>query len=179
VCFTFTISAPINEILTSTYDSPATCICIWLKEVEKYGFNTFNLNTDVFDLDDVDQNMTGHDGFAVMDLFGKISEDQVEKYSREDGQDYSVGLKGYCTAYLWSGYQLSGRWKNGQRVGNGEISGPALKNIGVKCIWGKYKDGLLNGRGQVELLNEDCTLAGQFVNGFLHGPVKGLTAEGT
>jgi hypothetical protein len=178
--FTFTLSAPTSEILTSTYDSPTTCICIWLKEVEKYGFITLDLNTEVFDnLDDDDPDMTGNDDFAVMDPYGKISEDQVEKYSREDGQDDSVGLKGYCSAYLRTGYQLSGCWKSGQRQGKGLTCGQALENIGVKCIWGKYQGGVLNGPGKVELLNEDCTLEGQFVNGFLHGPVRGLNAKGT
>ena len=39
--------------------------------------------------------------------------------------------------------------------------------------------GYLSGKGRVSLLNVDCTLEGQFVNGKLHGPVRGLTTKGT
>ena len=39
--------------------------------------------------------------------------------------------------------------------------------------------GYLSGKGRVSLLNVDCTLEGEFVNGKLHGPVRGLTTKGT
>ena len=39
--------------------------------------------------------------------------------------------------------------------------------------------GHLSGKGRVSLLNVDCTLEGEFVNGKLHGPVRGLTTKGT
>ena len=38
--------------------------------------------------------------------------------------------------------------------------------------------GYLSGKGRVSLLNVDCTLEGEFVNGKLHGPVRGLTTKG-
>ena len=38
--------------------------------------------------------------------------------------------------------------------------------------------GYLNGKGKVSLQNVDCTLEGNFVNGKLHGPVRGLTSKG-
>ena len=37
----------------------------------------------------------------------------------------------------------------------------------------------MSGKGRVSLLNVDCTLEGEFVNGKLHGPVRGLTTKGT
>ena len=36
----------------------------------------------------------------------------------------------------------------------------------------------MNGKGKVSLQNVDCTLEGNFVNGKLHGPVRGLTSKG-
>lgn len=36
----------------------------------------------------------------------------------------------------------------------------------------------MSGKGRVSLLNDDCTLEGEFVNGKLHGPVRGLTTQG-
>ena len=41
-----------------------------------------------------------------------------------------------------------------------------------------YVGGYLNGKGKVSLQNVDCTLEGNFVNGKLHGPVRGLTSKG-
>ena len=41
-----------------------------------------------------------------------------------------------------------------------------------------YLGGYLNGKGKVSLQNVDCTLEGNFVNGKLHGPVRGLTSKG-
>ena len=50
--------------------------------------------------------------------------------------------------------------------------------MGLKEIWGKYKGGLLNGPGKATLLEGDCTLHGNFVNGMLHGPVRGTNSKG-
>ena len=77
-----------------------------------------------------------------------------------------------------SGYEVNGRWRNGKREGHGLICGPALEAKGIKIIWGKYRGGLLNGPAKVTLLDGDCTLEGDFVNGKLHGPVRGLTSRG-
>ena len=36
----------------------------------------------------------------------------------------------------------------------------------------------MTGKAKISLLNVDCTLEGHFVNGKLHGPVRGLTSKG-
>ena len=90
-----------------------------------------------------------------------------------------MGLKkGDCLVTLKNGYEISGRWRKGRREGPGLICGPALEAKGIKVIWGKYKGGLLSGQGKVSLMDGDCTLEGNFTNGKLHGPVRGLTSRG-
>ena len=49
---------------------------------------------------------------------------------------------------------------------------------GVKEIWGKYQSGVLEGPAKATLAHGDCILEGNFVNGKLHGPVRGLTRRG-
>ena len=42
-------------------------------------------------------------------------------------------------------------------------------------MWGKYRAGILEGTGKVQLMdNFETVLEGRFVNGKLHGPVRGL-----
>ena len=72
----------------------------------------------------------------------------------------------------------SGRWRKRKRYGAGLISGKALEARGVKEIWGKYQSGVLEGPAKVTLAHGDCILEGNFVNGKLHGPVRGLTKRG-
>ena len=72
----------------------------------------------------------------------------------------------------------SGNWHKRKREGPGLICGSSLEAKGIKEIWGKYKGGFLNGPGKATLFEGDCTLQGNFVNGKLHGPVRGLTSKG-
>ncbi len=190
----------IMEILTCNFDTAQECIGLWLNALEKGGFTGFT-SCMVGDYggcqDDNNSNQNKQqrpggrrsrrrpetfiedsDLWTVEDPFGEISEDQVERYEREDGAAPGVGLRGYCTAYIKEGYELSGRWKNGKRMGRGLIAGRALEANGIQVIWGTYKNGLLQGPGKVELLGQNCTLEGNFVNGKLHGAVRGLTAKG-
>ena len=47
---------------------------------------------------------------------------------------------------------------------------------GIRSVWGKYKAGILEGKGKVQLMDTyDTVLEGRFVNGKLHGPVRGLS----
>ena len=47
--------------------------------------------------------------------------------------------------------------------------------IGIKSIWGRYKGGVLEGAGKVQLLDEtETVLHGNFVKGKLHGLVRGM-----
>ena len=48
--------------------------------------------------------------------------------------------------------------------------------LGIHTIWGKYKAGILEGEGKVQLMDYcETVLHGTFVNGKLHGPVRGLS----
>ena len=48
--------------------------------------------------------------------------------------------------------------------------------LGIKLIWGRYKGGVLEGAGKVQLMDEtETVLHGNFVKGKLHGNVRGLT----
>ena len=133
------------EILESKFENPSECISIWLREVEKCGFQSFAYNSEDIDtiandnskINDVaDDN--DEDGFVIADTFCKINESDVVKYEREDGLDDSVGVKGQCSVFLKNGYELNGQWRNGKRHGNGLICGQPLEAKGVKVIWGKY-----------------------------------------
>jgi len=132
-------------------------------------------------LTNVNKNVTddnNEDGFIVQDPFCDIDESEVAKYEREDGLDSNAGVKGDCSIFLENGYELNGSWRKKRRHGAGLICGPPLEAKGIKVIWGKYVGGHLSGKGRVSLLNVDCTLEGEFVNGKLHGPVRGLTTKG-
>ena len=54
----------------------------------------------------------------------------------------------------------------------------SYRNVNSQYIFSNL-GGYLSGKGRVSLLNVDCTLEGEFVNGKLHGPVRGLTTKGT
>ena len=42
-------------------------------------------------------------------------------------------------------------------------------------MWGKYRAGILEGTGKIQLIdNYETILEGRFVNGKLHGPVRGF-----
>ena len=46
------------------------------------------------------------------------------------------------------------------------------------CIWGKYKAGVIEGAGKIQLTDEcETVLHGNFVNGKLHGLVRGLSLK--
>ena len=85
--------------------------------------------------------------------------------------EFQCSIVNYCPYF-------SGRWRKRKREGPGLICGPSLEAMGLKEIWGKYKGGLLNGPGKATLLGGDCTLQGNFVNGKLHGPVRGTNSKG-
>lgn len=173
------ITAPMMEILTSKYESPSECISIWIKELETNGFRSFQYGYDEFDEDDnAGAKKNDQDGFIIEDPFTEIDPKDVVKYEREDGLDANAGLKGHCSAFLQSGFELNGKWRNGKREGPGLICGPALEKRGIQIIWGKYKAGYLTGPAKVTLLNGNCTLEGNFIDGKLHGPVLGLSSRG-
>jgi len=164
------------ELLASKSDNPSECVRIWIKEIESCGFGSFFYESEALNLNVADDN--NEDGFIVQDPFCDIDESEVVKYEREDGLDSNAGVKGDCSIFLQDGYELNGSWRKKRRHGTGLICGPPLEAKGIKVIWGKYVGGYLSGKGRVSLLNVDCTLEGQFVNGKLHGPVRGLTTKG-
>merc|ERR1712012_465336 len=170
------------ELLTSKYDNPSECICIWIKEIETCGFRAFGYEPSTLDIIVNDNPRTSDDndldGFVVQDPFGCIDESEVVRYEREDGLDTNAGVKGDCSVFLKNGYELNGSWRKGKRQGCGLICGPPLEEKGIKVIWGKYTGGYLNGKGKISLLNMDCTLEGEFENGKLHGPVRGVNSKG-
>ena len=170
------------EVLSSAHDNPPDCIKIWLKEIEKDGFHTFSINYDALEKyhnkNNEDFGLDSEEQFLVIDPFCEVSPEEVIKYEREDGHRPDYGLKGLCTAFLNSGFEMSGKWNQHRRVGPGLICGRSLEKMGVKSIWGKYKDGYLTGPGKAVLLDGDCTLEGNFTQGKLHGPVRGLTSRG-
>ena len=80
--------AQMMEILESKYENPSECISIWLKEVEKCGFQSFAYDgsgsdpTDAIANDNTKINVTDdndEDGFVVADTFCKINESDVGK----------------------------------------------------------------------------------------------------
>ena len=73
-------------------------------------------------------------------------------------------------------------------ISNKQLKFISEKILGFRNMQGKLMlipnmisnlGGHLSGKGRVSLLNVDCTLEGEFVNGKLHGPVRGLTTKGT
>jgi len=173
------------EFLTNKYEKPSESISVWIKEVESSGFCSFAYDAEALDTIAnnnskvplvVDDNK--EDVFVVQDPFCTIDESNVVRYEREDGLDENAGLKGDCSVFLKCGYELNGSWRKGKRHGAGLICGPPLEAKGIKVIWGKYVGGFLTGKARVSLLNVDCTLEGEFVNGKLHGPVRGITSKG-
>merc|ERR1712223_329787 len=173
------------EFLANKYEKTSECISIWIKEIENFGYRSFaydsealdhlaNDNTKVNTIIDISE----EDAFVVQDPFCVIDESNVVRYEREDALAGNAGVKGDCSVFLKCGYELNGSWRKGKRHGAGLICGPALEAKGIKVIWGKYVGGLLAGKAKVSLLNVDCTLEGEFVNGRLHGPVRGVTSKG-
>ena len=167
-----------REILASKFDNPTECIGVWIKEVEDLGFTFFDFDIEEFSKTPHVQ-IDNEEAFVIEDPFETVSEEDIAHIEREDGEDDSVGLKrGDCLVTLKNGYEISGKWRKGRREGPGLICGPALEAKGIKVIWGKYKCGRLCGPGKVSLMDGDCTLEGNFTNGKLHGPVRGLTSRG-
>ena len=167
-----------REILASKFDNPAECIGVWIKEVEDLGFTFFDFDWEAFDKTPTVQ-VDNEETFKIEDPFEAVDTEDIVHIEREDGEDDSVGLKkGHCLVKLKSGFEISGQWRKGKREGPGLICGPALEERGIKVIWGRYKHGILNGQGKASLIDGDCTLEGNFTNGKLHGPVRGLTSRG-
>ena len=167
-----------REILASKFDNPAECIGVWIKEVEDLGFTFFDFDWEAFDKTPTVQ-VDNEETFRIEDPFEGVDTEDIVHIEREDGEDDSVGLKkGHCLVKLKSGFEISGQWRKGKREGPGLICGPALEERGIKVIWGRYKHGILNGQGKASLIDGDCTLEGNFTNGKLHGPVRGLTSRG-
>lgn len=173
------LTASTMEIDASKFENPSECIRVWINGLMDHGFLSFAINYDVLDAESsYGSYVKEDDAFVVEDPYAKVSENEVVKYEREDGLDANAGLKGICSAFLQNGLELNGRWCHGHREGPGLICGPALEAKGIRAIWGRYKGGYLTGPGKVSLMDGDCTLEGCFVQGQLHGPVRGLTSRG-
>jgi len=170
-----------HEIIASKYDNPAECIGVWTKELESVKVPFFDFDWEAFSkASTTGIQVDNEEAFIIEDPYDEaINEEDIEHIEREDGEDESVGLKkGYSSVKLKSGFELSGQWRKGKREGPGLICGPALEERGIKAIWGRYKNGILSGQGKASLMDGDCTLEGNFTNGKLHGPVRGLTSRG-
>ena len=180
----------IMDILTCNFGTPQENIGLWIKAMEKGALASLpwyeeeEANDNSNNVNNNNNNNTWHpnvrdeETFIVEDPFIEVTQDQIDRYERDDGQDIEVGLRGYCTAFTKDGYELSGHWKKGKRLHRGLIAGPALEAQGIKAIWGNYKNGVLSGLGKADLLDQNCVLEGHFVKGRLHGPVRGLTNKG-
>jgi len=77
---------------------------------------------------------------------------------------------GKCVVTLHNGDDLFCSWKHGTREGFGNVTGPELEKNGIKLVQGYYYDGLLQGPGQVKLVN-GCEFGCQFVDGLVDGYV--------
>ena len=178
----FLFNPDMHEIIASKYDNPAECIGVWIKELESVKVPFFDFDWEAFSkASTTGIQVDNEEAFIIEDPYDEaINEEDIEHIEREDGEDESVGLKkGYSSVKLKSGFELSGQWRKGKREGPGLICGPALEDRGLKAIWGRYKHGILSGHGKASLMDGDCTLEGNFTNGKLHGPVRGLTSRGS
>ena len=66
---------------------------------------------------------------------------------------------------------LSGKWIDGGREGQGSIISPRLERLGVSSILGNYRDGILSGRGKVTM-TDGSVREGWFQHGYFHGPAR-------
>ena len=123
--------------------------------------------------------------FIVQDPICEVEDEDVEYFMDYD-QTFGPGqLKGYCTVRTKNGYEVSGRFRKKRRHGPGLLSGQRLEDLhGVQCIWGNYRQGLLQGHGKVKLppkgnpkdiQGQGVILDGLFVDGSMEGLVRGQT----
>ena len=81
-------------------------------------------------------------------------------------------LRGRCWVRLRNGVEVHGSWREGRRDGAGGIASPALERLGVVAIAGYYREGVLQGQGRIHM-KDGSVREGWFLNGKLHGPVRG------
>ena len=86
-------------------------------------------------------------------------------------------LRGRCFIKLRDGSEIQGTWRQGRRDGTGSLSSPGLERLGVLAVAGNYRDGVLQGLGRVHML-DGAIWDGWFLNGKLHGPVRGYCKVG-
>ena len=81
-------------------------------------------------------------------------------------------LRGRCFIKLRDGTELQGTWREGRREGSGMATTPGLEKLGAMAVAGNYQNGVLQGLGRVHML-DGSVWDGWFLNGKLHGPVRG------
>lgn len=134
---------------------------------------------------DDEQDDQNEAGFLIQDPIGQIQMEDVDSILDFDPEFGPDQLRGQCSVRLKNGLEISGEFRKRKRHGPGLLAGQILEQSqGIQCIWGNYKNGILQGPGKAKIhpkshkkdvLGQGVVLEGNFVSGSLEGLVRGLS----